>query len=284
MRQWKAIKARASEHATLPALFLAFIGSAIAMQLAGNDYASALGSNLVAEFVGAAATVYGIDFLIKRREERRIIPVKAASYEDVRVMTHWALGLWKEAYIQSVGDSAPNSWRDLFSADSLDKIKLSLDITRPANTLPKQPWSSYFDGEMERIHKHAEKVLERHGGFLEPAVHNAVYAIVYYNHHKIANSIALDKHLGVPRPTNLGGYVPMIRDWFDAVLVLHDWTVTIHPYLTKHGITNIHAPYMFSQLEVWDNLPARFDEGVLLAQAQIYQQWQQQKAAQHAVG
>lgn len=284
MRHWKAIKERASEHATLPALFLAFIGGAIAMQLLGNDYTSSLGSNLVAEFIGAAATVYGIDYLIKRREERRLLPVKAASYEDVRVMTHWALGLWKEAYIQSVGDSAPSSWSDLFSADSLDKINLSLDITKPANTLPKQSWSSYFDREMERIHKHAEKVLERHGGFLEPAVHNAVYAIVYYNHHKISNIIALDKQLRVPRPTNLGGYVPMIKGWFNAVLVMHEWTVTAHPYLTKNGITNIHAPYAFSQLEIRDNPPARFDDGVLLAQAQAYHQWQQQKAVQPAEG
>lgn len=279
MGRLKAIKKRTFEHATLPALFLAFLGGAVAMQFVGNDYASALGSNLVAEFIGAAATVYGIDYLIKRREEKRLLPVKAASYEDVRVMTHWALGLWKEAYVQSVGDSAPSSWSDLFSEDSLEKIGISLDITKPANTLPKQPWSSYFDGEMERIHRHAEKVLERHGGFLDPAVHNAVYVIVYYNHHKISSTLALDQHLGVPRPTNLGGYLPMIKDWFEAVLVLHEWTVSVYPYLTKNGITNIHRPYEFSQLEVNGSPSARFDDGVLLAQVQAYRQWQQQRAA-----
>jgi len=158
------------------------------MQLMGNGYFSALGSNLIAEFIGAAAIIYGIDFLIKRREEKRLLPVKAASYEDVRVMTHWALDLWKEAYVNSVGDSSPKSWDDLFSSESLEKIQLALDITKPAKIFPKQPWSNYFDWVMERIHKHAEKVLERHAGFLEPEVHNAVYVIVYHSLHKISDN------------------------------------------------------------------------------------------------
>lgn len=277
MSRWQAFKKRAFAHVTLLALFLAFIGGAVLLQNFGNDTFSALGSNLLAESIGALATVYGIDFLIKQREEKRLLPVKAASYEDVRVMTHWALDLWKSAYIQSVGDSVPNSWADLFSKESLDKIKVSLDIRKHAHTLPEQPWNIYFEGVMEKIHTHAEKVLERHGGFLEPEIHNAVYTIAYYNHYKISNLIALDKTNGVPRPTNLGAYVPMIEVWFDAVLTMHDWTTKTHPYLTKHGIINIHAPYEFSQLETSDNPPARFNDGILMAQVEAYRHWQQQQ-------
>ncbi|MGY3872573.1 hypothetical protein ACW5XA_05160 [Aeromonas dhakensis] len=284
MNRWQAFKKRAFAHVTLFALFLVFIIGAVSLQIFGNDTFSALGANLLAESIGAAATVYGIDFLIKQREEKRLLPVKAASYEDVRVMTHWALDLWRKAYEQSVGDSVPNSWADLFSEESLAKIQKSLDITKHVNTLPSQPWGTYFDGEMDRICKHAEKVLERHGGFLEPEIHNAVYTIVYYNFTKISHVILMDKHIGIPRPTNLGGYAPMIRAWFDAVLTMHDWTAKIHPYLTKNSIVNIHPPYEFSQLEIRDNPPAQLDDGVYMTQVEAYLDWQEQQKAKRVDG
>jgi hypothetical protein len=262
-------------------LFLGLICVALALQFLCGEGLSSLGSNLVAEFIGAAVTVYGVDYLIKRHEERRLLPVKAASYEDVRVVTHWALDLWKGAYINSVGDSSPKSWADLFSEDTIKKVQMSLDITKPANVIPAQPWSTYFDREMEKIHAHAEKVLERHAGILAPEIHGAVYTLVYYNHHKISEMIALDKQLGVPRPTCLGSYVPIIRNWFDAVLTMQTWTIAAHQKLTRSGIVNIHNPYTFSPLEEKALPPARFDDGALDSQVQHFCHWQKQQAAAH---
>lgn len=268
--KWDSIK--------LGIFFCVLIGSALALQIFGDENISSFGANLIAEFVGAAATVYGIDYLIKRREERRLLPVRAASYEDVRVMTHWALDLWKNAYINSVGDTSPQSWADLFSEEAIQKIQFSLDITKPANVLPEQPWSSYFDREMENIHAHAEKVLERHAAILDPEIHGAVYTLVYYSHYKISNILVADQQLGVPRPTNIGGYVPIIRQWFDAVLTLHQWTITTYEQLKHRDISNIHAPYIFAPLEEKKVPPARFDDGVLITQIQRYQEWQKQQS------
>ncbi|MCX5830068.1 MAG: hypothetical protein NTV58_19025 [Deltaproteobacteria bacterium] len=262
----------------LGVLFLGLIGVAIALQFLGNEGLSSLGSNLVAEFIGAAVTIYGVDYLIKRREERRLLPVRAASYEDVRIMTHWALDLWKSAYINSVGDSSPKNWAELFSEDTIKKIQMSLDITKPANVIPAEPWSTYFDREMEKIHTHAEKVLERHAVILDPEIHGAVYTLVYYNHHKISDLIAFDKQLGIPRPTCLGSYVPIIRNWFDAVLTMQTWTIAAHQKLTCSGIVNIHSPYTFSPLEEKALPPARFDDGALDSQLQHFSQWQNQRA------
>lgn len=278
MDRLKFVKKWLAEHGTLPALFLIFIGLAAAMYQFGNNYISGLGSNLIAEFIGAAATVYGIDYLIKRREEKRQLPVKAASYEDVRVMTHWALDLWKNAYMQSVGDAVPSSWEELLARKSTLRIALCLDITKPANTIPQLPWGNYFDLEMDRIHKHAEKVLERHGGHLDPSIHGSIYTIVYYRHHNIADLFTTDKARGIPRPTNLGSHYPIIDAWFDAVLAMHNWTVSMHPYLEKNGITNIHPPYFFSQLQTTEKPPAGFDGGVLESQARAYSQWQNQQS------
>jgi hypothetical protein len=258
--------------------FVALISGALALQVFGSENLSSFGSNLFAEFVGAAAAVYGIDYLIKRREERRLLPVRAAAYEDVRIMTHWALDLWKNAYINSVGETDPHNCADLFSEDIIKKIQLALDITKPANALPKQPWSTYFDREMERIHKHAEKVLERHAGHLDPEIHGAVYTLVYYSHHRISSLIKVDQQLGVPRPTNLGSYVPVVQQWFDAVLTMHEWTITAHQQQKRKGMSNIHEPYVFRPLEEKTHPPARFDDGVLTTQIQRYKEWQAQQS------
>lgn len=263
----------------LPGLLIALCGIALSLQWTDSDYFSGLGSNLFAEFVGASVTVYGVDFLIKRREELRLLPVRASSYEDVRIMTHWALDLWKDAYANSVGDSLPKSWIELFSPETLLKVQIFLDITKPANTFPAQPWSAYFDHVMERIHKHAEKVLGRHAASLDPKIHNAVYTLVYYGHHKIANMQEVDRQMGIPRPTNLGSYVPLIKEWFSAVLELHDWTVTMHGYLIANDIKNIHAPYMFSSLETETRPPARFDDGVLESQVKKHAEWQARQSS-----
>lgn len=259
-------------------LFLLLVVGAIVVQKYGGDYGASLGPNLLSEFVGAAITVYGIDFLIRRREEKRLLPVKAASYEDVRVMTHWALDLWKSAYEKSIGDATPTSWRELFSAGFIQRILVSLDVRSPANILPPAPWGNYVDHEMQRIHQWAEKILERHSGALDPEIHRSVYSIVYYKHHGIANLQQHDRRDGIPRPHNLGSYMPAIREWFDAVIELHDWTVKMHQYLTSNGITKIHAPYNFPTLAVDGAPSARLDPADLVQQAQAFRSWGEHQA------
>jgi len=264
-------------------VFVVLIGGAYLLTYSPNSGLSGLGSNLIAEFLGAAVTVFGIDYLIKRREDDRLLPVRASSYEDVRLMTHWALDLWRGAYESSVGDNTPTSWVELLSEESLHKICISLDITKPANVHPPQPWSVYFDDASERIHKHAEQVLARHGFVLDPEVHNAVYAVVYYGGHKISQLQGLDRHDRIPRPTNLGSYVPIMREWFDAVLSLHAWTISTHMYLVRHSVTDIHNPYLFRPLDVKTSPPAAFDSGILQAQVGAFTQWQERQHGASAV-
>lgn len=275
--------AASSSPLILPTLFVALVVAAYLLTKSSSGNLAGLGSNLIAEFIGTAVTVFGIGYLIKRREQARLLPMRASSYEDVRLMTHWALDLWRDAYESSVGDGDPTSWEELLAEDSLDKIGISLDINKPAKVHPPQPWSIYFDSVSERIHKHAEKVLERHGFVLDPEVQNAVYAMVYNGGHKISMIQEIDRHDQIPRPTNLASYVPMIRAWFDAVLSLHTWTVETHKYLAQHGNTNIHDPYLFRPLEIKTPPSAAFDPGVLHAQAATFKQWQNRKDSAPAV-
>jgi hypothetical protein len=198
-------------------------------------------------------------------------------------MTHWALDLWKNAYTNSVGDSEPKSWRELLSEQYLDKIALSLDIRSPANIIPPMMWGAHMDMEMDKIHKHAEKLLERHGHALDPDIHSAIYSIVYYSNLRTANLLAHDQRDGIPRPFNLGSYMPFITEWFDSVISLHEWTIEMHKYLKKNGVSKIHAPYLFSPLEERANPSAKLDYSVLMQQNENYRTWQQQQSQKKGV-
>ncbi|BBN88476.1 hypothetical protein [Azospira sp. I09] len=278
MSRLKSAVQAVKENVFLVVLFLFLIASALIVQECCGAYGASLGPNLLSEFIGAAITVYGIDFLIRRREEKRLLPVRAASYEDVRIMAHWALNLWKAAYEKSVGNADPTSWRQLLSDEFVQRVMISLDIARPANILPPAPWGNYVDHEMQRIHQWAEKILERHSSALDPEIHRAVYSIIYYKHHSIANLQQHDRRDRIPRPTNLGSYMPVIREWFDAVIELHEWTIKMHEYLVGKGITRIHAPYHFVTLAVTDAPDARLCPEDLTQQAQLFQSWQQRQA------
>lgn len=257
----------------LPALFAVFIGVSTRLCFLKNEAASSLGLNLLAGFIGSLVTVYGIDYLARQREERRMLPVRAAAYEDVRIMTAWALNLWKEMYSNSVGDAAPTSWQEVVSPVSVGKIFVALDINKPAKVIPSRSWGAYIDHTLQRIHDHAEKVLMRHSANLDPAVHGAVYGIVYHEQFGIGNLIALDRREGIPRPTNLGAYMYHNREWLEAVLLLHEWTRKAHKELTRQGISHVHAPNIFSRLEENVAPPARFDEGVLEQQTNVMRAW-----------
>lgn len=263
----------------LPGFFVVLIGGAYWLSKNSNSNLSSLGSSLVAEFLGAAVAVFGVDYLIRRREENNLLPVRASSYEDVRLLATWALDLWRNAYNGSVNDSAPCSWEQLLSEESVNKVLVSLDITKPANILPPMPWGSYIDHELDRIHGHAEKILERHGFILMPEVQNAVYNIVYYggSTYRVMNIRRIDQQERVPRPTNLGSGFLLTRQWFDAALLLHRWLVSAHKKLIHNGFSHVHAPPEFLPLLRDRQLPASIELSKLQEQVQEFKAWQRRK-------
>lgn len=269
---------RLPEQLSLPVLFLSLVAGAYLLSKSSNATLSGLGSGLIAEFLGAAVTVFGIDYLIKRRDQKRMLPVKASSYEDIRLIVCWALQLWHSAYSSSVNDCTPSTWEELLSDTAIRKICIGLDISKPANIIPPMDWGGYVDHELTRIQELAEKILERHSFILEPDVYAAIYNMV---RHGGANwrvsAIRNADHLHqTPRPTNLGSYFPVTRQWFDAVLSLHGWLASTHGQLIRNGLTNVLPPTEFHPFSTARPLPAAFEQGVLEEQIMRYQAWQKQ--------
>lgn len=262
------------ENNPLLKLFLLLVIFAWLLISQSNQFLSGLGNNLLSNFIAAGVTVFGIDFVIRRREAKRLIPLKAAVYEDIRVMTHWALDLWKDVSNYSIGDESADDWETLFSEDALKKAWTCFDINTPANTYPPMSWADHLDSQMSKIHKHAERCMERHGHALDPEVHRALYTIVYYEWYPIRNLINLDTQMGTPRPKTLLCYAPMLMDWFNAILTLNRWTKANYPLLTKDGVLGIHLPYEKPNHQPANFRKAQIEISVLNNYFKIFQDWQ----------
>ena len=243
----------------LPALLVLFALLSFALKWTDSDYLKSLGPNLVAGFIGSGVTVYGVEYLQKRREERRMLPVKAAIYEDVRLIARWAMDLWRHAYISSVGDSAPQSWAGLLSEESIAKIRAALDFDKPVGAVPDVLWRDHFKNELTRIHDLAEKLLTRHGLMLEPNAYSAVHCVAIFNFGTvIEQSETVHRRLRIKWPSLLAFYGSPHGEWFEAVLAMHMWTISEYQTLVRKGLQNLREPHVFVPLKASNNPAARF--------------------------
>ncbi|WP_211606159.1 hypothetical protein [Paraburkholderia nemoris] len=266
------------EHLLLIALLAIFALASLALQLTHSEYLKSLGPNLVAGFIGSFATIYGFEFILKRREARLALPVKAATYEDVRLIARWALMLWKSAYEASIGDSLPKSWEDLLSQRSINNVCLLLDIDRPVGAFPEIHWRHYLCTELTRIYTTALILLSRHGATLEPEVYGAVHRIASYNFGtSISQSEEMHTRMQITTPPVLLFYGSPIPEWFEAVLLLSRWTASEYKKLARQLSPNIHEPYEFTPLKTTDKPPSQVQNAEELL-AQIAEQTKQNSA------
>jgi hypothetical protein len=78
----RALGSSAIDVLGLPALLLVLIAVSYRLTTSTNALLKDLGPNLISGFIGSAVTVYAIEFLQKRREKRRLLPVTASVFED----------------------------------------------------------------------------------------------------------------------------------------------------------------------------------------------------------
>lgn len=269
----------ARQQLKLPALFLVLGGCAFALQRFGSPFFSSLGGNLISDFITAAILLYGIDVLVKDREERRLLPLRASVYRGVNGLVGRCLRTWHEAYERSVGTPHLKSWQELFSEDVLHKIFLQLDLGKKAPTTdPALKWFHYLDERFEGIRKSADQILDRNGVFLDPQVHHDVSRIASFITPKMAEFEKLDKRMGYPRPRCLYAYHPKDDEWFATVLRLLGWCEDTHRYLKRHGMAVSTPPILVSNRLGKTLGSARFDDGELEAQAKAWDDFQEASA------
>src|SRR4051812_9832473 len=80
------------------------------------------GLNAFTETLGIIFTIVVVDQLIKNQEFKKSLPLRAAAYEDVRMLVTRIVYFWKEAYEQSVPLATPKTVGELSTAESFEQI------------------------------------------------------------------------------------------------------------------------------------------------------------------
>lgn len=188
-----------------------------ALNWTGSDYLKNLGPNLLAGFVGSAVTIFGFDVILRRRQERLNLPIRAAIYFDIKRLTEAALGVEFKA-IDDAEDRAGDAqtWTQLLSAALAGDI-LSED-DRNAWLLP--------------IKEASERILERYVGLLQPTLVRELQVVASTEYAYIRG---YGKTLGLLTP----GAAPS-GNWMDAIHALHKWTH--EEYARLKGRVRIRQP------------------------------------------
>lgn len=150
-------------------------GGSLALMKASNSDIQSIGSNLAAGFIQTAVTIYFLDFMIRRREQAKALPLRIAIYNEICIVTNRFLSLWRSAYCdadcapQFPGD-VPRNWSDLLSGHWAMRIRGSLRLESLARTHPPIRWAERIDIELPRNLERIDLILTKYPGLVEPRV------------------------------------------------------------------------------------------------------------------
>ncbi|MBD2242349.1 hypothetical protein [Nostoc sp. FACHB-888] len=215
-------------------------------------------------------TVVFVDQLIRQQELRRTLPLQAAAYEDVRMLTTRIIQFWESAFAQTVPRPAPSEiiqfWENVYkkpvsqsvpltvnqllSLETIDAIKTYLDLDSQPSVAPPRTWWEWLPEQEQEFRTRAERILERHTGIIEPQV----YALV---HQLISGSGLLhpdtgmqlikaikqsDQQEGLPRTHNLASYWGTTTEALNTVIKLNEWCIEKKRFLEKQGMSGLLNP------------------------------------------
>lgn len=162
-------------------LFVLLIGiliGAYIIWIIGNENYSDFGLNLFTEILGVLITIFVIDHLIKRRENRRQLPVRAAIFKDTFEFFGKYITIFHSAFIVSVPDELPDKLEDFISTNGMGKVFKYLDLNKKPRITPERTWFKYFLERQSIITKLGNTFLERHKGLTEPEIFKAVHTLI----------------------------------------------------------------------------------------------------------
>ncbi|WP_335193403.1 hypothetical protein [Nostoc sp.] len=228
------------------------------------------GLNAFTEILGIILTVVFVDQLIRQQELRRTLPLQAAAYEDVRMLTTRIIQFWESAFAQTVPRPAPSEiikfWENVYkkpvsqsvpltvnqllSLETIDAIKTYLDLDSQPSVAPPRTWWEWLPEQKQEFRTRAERILERHTGIIEPQI----YALV---HQLISGSGLLhpdtgmqlikaikqsDQQEGFPRTHNLASYWGTTTEALNTVIKLNEWCIEKKRFLEKQGMSGLLNP------------------------------------------
>lgn len=209
------------------------------LRMAGG--VSDFGLNAFTETFGILVTVLIVDHLIRRQEELRSLPQKAAAYEDVRLLVSRIVSFWSDVYRASVPEASPASVRELFSEPAFEKMQRFLNMDAQPNVTPATTWWDWVPRSLADHRQRGETILERHNNVLDPNAYGLVHQIATegIDPNLIRSIKQSDDQMGFPRPHVLGSYWFLPETYCDAVVGLVDWCESQFEMLGKNGVKNL---------------------------------------------
>lgn len=146
-----------------------------ALWIFGSSPVSEFGLNAFTEASGIIFTILIIDSLMRKREEIKILPRKAAEYDDVCSLISKITMFWVDAYRNSIPGSSPSTIENLFSEKTFNDIFENLNLDADANTIPPTKWRVNISNLLSDYRKEAQAVLNRHLNTMDPEIYRCVH-------------------------------------------------------------------------------------------------------------
>lgn len=239
------------------------------------------GLNAFTEILGIIITVVIVERLLARQEARRNMPLKAAAYEDVRLLVSRLVSLLRTMFIEAVPQPAPTTVDALLTKESVDSIVSNLNVDAEAPVFPDKKWFEYLRDVGDEQRQAAEKILERYAATLDPKAYQLV--------HKLLDGTLdiglmtpstvrhLDRVKGWPRPTVLGFYTVIDSIDPEPIRLLYEWTVETEMLLRRRGVSDLRpAAIEFRAEQPKSPPPAAFRPGELEAQLEAWEKFEKE--------
>ncbi|MBU7587456.1 MAG: hypothetical protein KAF91_32290, partial [Nostoc sp. TH1S01] len=228
------------------------------------------GLNAFTEILGIILTVVFVDQLIRQQELRRTLPLQAAAYEDVRMLTTRIIQFWESAFRQAVPYPAskeliqfweivckqpvsqlvPLTVNQLLSLETINTIRTYLDLDSQPSVAPPRTWWEWLPQQEQEFRTRAERILERHMGILDPQAYALVHQLVSGSgllHPDTGMQLIrvmkqYDQEEGFPRPHNLASYWATNTEALNTVIQLNEWCIKKKQFLENQGISGLLNP------------------------------------------
>jgi hypothetical protein len=266
------------------------------------------GLNAFTEILGIIVTIVFVDQLIRQQELRRTLPLQSAAYEDVRILTTRIIWFWEAAFYQAVPHpvpsilaqileaspdlsvsriTLPSSVEQLFSLESINAIRVCLDLDSQPNVAPPRTWWEWLPQQEQEFYSRAERILERHAVSLDPEAYALVHQLMNNLLHpdtgmRIMGAVRqFDQQQGFPRPHNLAAYWGTTAEALETVVKLNEWCIHKKRFLEKNGVVGLQNPvFELNRPEASPSPHCMIDPNKLVQQALAVQAYREQLAQQ----
>ncbi len=164
------------------------------------------GLNFTTEMIGVFITVFIVDFLLKRREDERLLPNRIIVYQETSLLYNRFSSLFFELYNKTVKEIPPKDTIGFLEANLIEKALYHADSNANANVSPPQKLPNYIANSGKDLTERAEKILDKYSIFMDPKValliHKCFIECVFISTLKMLSSV-IDSRKSLHFPDSL---------------------------------------------------------------------------------